>query len=188
MKRFLILMSPACAACLLCGCLAGAPVSGGYKVGLNVAQFVSDDISAGIASRPGFVGGLFRTTSTGGGLALGFELLLSMKGATDPSSDYEAALYYVEMPVLLRTSVRGPAVYVGLAAGYLLYAAEGFGYLQDITEYVEPLELSFVAGFQLSSGSFLFDVRRTGGLTDIIKEEGRSATNRAYSVMIGMAF
>ncbi len=183
MKRHGPFMMTVLAGWLLSGCAAT-----GCKVGLNVAELETDYATVAEDARIGPIAGIFGTVPLRNDLAMSLELLVSVQGATGPYS-YEAELVYIEVPVLLRTSVSGSAFYVGAAPAYFVRGEEKSDlFFNELSSWVEEFDLGIVVGYEHRAGQLLVDLRYCWGVTDIVKDDDRAATNRALSVMVGRVF
>jgi len=77
----------------------------GLLLGANFATINGDDVSDGIGTRTGFVGGLFVAIPVGGGnWFIEPELLYSMQGATYDNQYFDGtyAVDYIRVPVLVK--------------------------------------------------------------------------------------
>lgn len=175
-------------------------LSGGLKVGLNVADMYGDDISAAEV-RPLFSGGVFLTYRPSEILAIQPEVNFTMKGAEvsrsalggDTPSSYEFG--YLELPLLFKAYLPGslagrPNLFAGPALGIKLYGEDDGA---DLDDSVQPTEASMVfgGGLEIPFGrrSLILDLRYTLGLTDTFDNAGDlDARTGTFAASVGIRF
>lgn len=169
--------------------LAFAQISGGLRLGVNVANQKVLGISASADSKVGLLGGLYLTANLSDKFALQPELLYSSMGAkTDDVSD---SFGYIQVPVLLRYNVtENFNLHAGPQLG-LLMSAESDG--EDIKDFAKGTDFGASFGAGVDFGSFNAGLRYYVGLSNIadIDTQGLpgvgeiTVKNSSFQIFIG---
>ncbi|MHC4505536.1 MAG: porin family protein [Planctomycetota bacterium] len=190
---------------------AGSP-TGGFRIGVNFAKVTGDLADFGIdESKLGFTVGATADVPVTGAVSFQTGLLYTQKGgegSIDASSmgpffppgttfDFEVALDYLEVPLLLKVAPEGGGAYLlgGLSLGLNVRAEltveyEGSTSTDDMGEYTEDAELSLVVGAGISSadGRATVGVQYSLGVTDLDEGPDGEMKTETLSVMAGVAF
>jgi len=183
---------------------AAAGVQFGIKVGGNMAKPTGADAQdplETIKSRVGFTGGIFLAFNLGKVVAIQWEALYTMKGATFVALDdsYTDKLYgdYIEIPLLLKIKIPLPViqpfVFAGPSVGFKLSEkAELDGVPVDVA-LLKNNDYGAIFGAGVNLGrSFMLDVRYSLGLQKVIDTiEGQvqpDIKNGVWSATIGIGF
>lgn len=183
-----------------------AGVSVGLKGGFNLANIAfspEDPEMPAFSTLKGVTGGVFLS------IGLGFvtiqpEVLYSRRGTMwelDEANSVQFLLDYIEVPVLVKFSVLPagpvrPVLFAGPSFGTLIKATGRMTGLPDadIKDMWEKTELAAVFGggldFKLAGMTLSLDGRYHLGLTNIAADadEGESAKNKGFSVLVGIGF
>ena len=185
---------------------AAAGAQFGLKFGANTAQITgadAEDLAGTLSSKVGFTAGIFLAFNLGKVVAIQWEALYTMKGATFVALDdsYTDKLYgdYIEIPLLLKIKIPLPVIQPFVFAG----PSVGFKLSEKLVEEGEDVPLDevlfknndygaiFGAGFNLGR-SFMIDVRYSLGLQKVIDTiEGDTppdVKNGVWAATIGFAF
>jgi hypothetical protein len=205
MKRLTTIFAIAlCAGLLALPQPARAGVQFGLKAGGNMARptgIDAHDPMATLKNKVGFNGGLFLAFDFGKVVAIQWEVLYTMKGATYVALDdsYTDKLYadYIEVPLLLKLRIPLPVVQPFVFAG----PSVGFKLKEKLEENGEDIpeallknnDYGAVFGAGLNLGrSFMVDLRYSLGMQKVISTiEGEvqpDFRNGVWSASIGIAF
>ena len=205
MKRLMtVLVIAAFAGLMVLPQPAAAGVQFGIKVGGNMAKPTGADVQKPletIKSRVGFTGGIFLAFNLGKVVAIQWEALYTMKGATFVALDdsYTDKLYgdYIEIPLLLKIKIPLPViqpfVFAGPSVGFKLSEkAELDGVPVDVA-LLKNNDYGAIFGAGVNLGrSFMLDVRYSLGLQKVIDTiEGQvqpDIKNGVWSATIGIGF
>ena len=190
------------AALLLCAAAAQAqPVSGGVRVGLNVANlsFSSETEVTDSKTLTGLVAGAFATVSLNDVVAFQPEVLFSQQGTklTDGSQSATINLDYIQVPLLGRfrlTKGSPVAVLVGPTLGFRTRAKIDTPGAPDefsdaFEDQIKQFDAGLVTGIGAEVGRLVIDGRYTWGLMNIAKDsDPGTAKNRVFSATVGLRF
>jgi hypothetical protein len=191
-------------------------ISGGFKVGMNLASWHGDDVEemtgGDLKSKIGFCGGGFIAFRLGKVVVLQPEVLYSQKGARQREEFLDEVikvwykLNYLEIPVCVKLMfpVQGkvkPNLFLGPYFGVMITDPRGKVEIDGLTmeedlEGIKDTDFGMVLGggidIGLGKGRIVFDVRYTLGLTTIIEEElfeeNVDLKNNAFSFLLGYSF
>jgi hypothetical protein len=201
-------------ALLLCASAEAAELSGGFKTGLNVTNFVGADAGAGgdsMISKAGLVAGGFMIFPLENvPFKLQPEFLISSKGAIYKwkvlGAVYEntVSLTYLEVPVLARFEIktRGGVTPVLLAGPYLgikvsaksesrTIGASSSADMDHVKGFDPGVALGAALDINTNKGVLSLEARYTRGLTTIIESSGGDSSdirNSAVAVIVGYRF
>jgi hypothetical protein len=207
MKKLTTILAIAlCAGILALPQPARADIQFGIKAGGSMARptgIDAQDAMTTLKNKVGFNGGLFLALNFGKVVAIQWEVLYTMKGATYVALDdtYTDKLYadYIEVPLLLKLRIPLPVVQPFVFAG----PSVGFKLKEKLTENGENIPLDqavlknndygaiFGAGLNLGR-NFMIDLRYSLGMQKVISTvEGEvqpDFKNGVWSASIGIAF
>jgi len=135
-----------------------------------------------------------------GPVALGVEMLYSQKGErhTDGSDSISWNMSYIEFPIMAKVNIIPMVkVYGGVSKGFLTsakvsYEIDGLEIGDvDIKDYLRKIDISAIAGFQVSVNKFVFDARYNHGITDVVEDvDGESfcVRFRTFYATVGYTF
>ncbi len=190
---------------------AGGP-KGGFRIGVNFAKVTGDMADFGIdESKLGFTVGATADVPLTNAVSFQTGLLYTQKGgegSIDMSTmipfvppgtmiDFEIALDYLEVPLLLKVAPQGGGAYVlgGLSLGFnirseLTSAYQGSTSTDDMGEYTKDTELSLVVGAGISSadGRATVGVQYSIGVTDLDESPNGEMKTETLSVTAGVSF
>lgn len=174
---------------------AQGPISIGVKAGVNIAKLKFEDSADNdeVKSLIGAVGGVYLSKPVNDNVSVRVEGLFSQKGAKDEEGGEDAKfkLTYFDLPVLLDFSPASSSgtrfhVFTGPQMSFNTKAeAEAGGITVDFDDEVKGTDFGWVLGVGVSNGRWNADARYALGLSNIA-EEGDSAKNRVFSVMVGV--
>ncbi|MEN6561208.1 MAG: porin family protein [Acidobacteriota bacterium] len=205
MKKFLsVLAIGAFAGFLALPRPAEAGVRFGLKAGANMAKPTGADAQdplAALKNKVGFQGGLFLALDFGRVVAVQWEVLYTMKGASYTALDdsYTDKLYadYVEVPLLLKLRIPMPGiqpfVFAGPSVGFKLREKWEQNGVPMTEKLLKNNDYGAIFGAGLEFGrSLALDVRYSLGLQKVVSTvEGETAPdfkNGVWSASIGIAF
>jgi len=207
MKRMMtVLVIAAFAGLLALPQPAAAGVQFGIKAGGNMAKPTGVDAQdplATLKNKVGFTGGIFLAFNFGRVVAIQWEVLYTMKGATYVALDdsYTDKLYadYIEVPLLLKIKIPLPVIQPFVFAG----PSVGFKLQEKLQENGVDVPLTekllknndygaiFGAGVNLGR-SLMLDVRYSLGMQKVIStvqgEVQPDFKNGVWSASLGIAF
>lgn len=190
---------------------AGSP-TGGFKIGVNLAKVTGDLADIGIdESKLGFCIGVTADIPVTPAVSFQTGFLYTQKGGegsidvstmipfVPPGStiDFEIALDYVEVPLLLKVAPEGGGPYVlgGFSIGINMRAELTVEYMgdsstEDMGEYTKDTELSLVVGAGISSadGRATVGIQYSLGVTDLDESPNGEMKTETLSVMLGVSF
>ncbi|WP_052354189.1 porin family protein [Flectobacillus major] len=175
-------------------------VSFGPTIGVNSAK-ISE---TGATSKTGLSAGVFFNYSSVKSFGLGAQILYSQLGSdfTPGSGVEQVNLNYIQVPVLATyyfgssqtTGSWRPKLFAGPYVGFLLNATNrngGDANPSDLYYKSSDFGLAFGGGvnYYISKKTWLnLDIKYGLGITDIKKSTTASASNRAFSVNLGVSF
>ena len=202
-----------------CVLLLPAPLARAQGVGFGVTGGVNlseinasgnELLNVALTDKLQPVGGVLLTFDVADNLTIQPEFLLSTKGSRVQirGSDQRIRLRYFEIPVLFRyrTPPRSTAQFHLLAGPYVARLLDADldpaspGQSSDISDGFASFDLGWVVGLGLGVGHGQFDLRYSGGLTDISDSpdlggaipaaDGRGVKfrNRGFVFMVGIRF
>lgn len=188
----------------------------GFKLGLAITSINTDydELDDILDSRDAFMGGAFLTYSFSPQLAIQPEIYYVSKGAGKDLFLFDAhwAIDYLEVPVLLKFDLmpKGPAhpnLFAGPALGVMLSSEiAALDESIDVTDGMKTIDYSLVFGGGVEYKRFVFDVRYTLGLANVIDadkvndltgeepddyfyiEGDPSVKNNTIAILIGVKF
>lgn len=185
---------------------ARADIQFGIKAGGSMAKptgLDAQDPLATLKNKVGFTGGLFLAFNLGRVVAIQWEVLYTMKGATYVALDdtYTDKLYadYIEVPLLLKLKlplpIIQPFVFAGPSVGFKLQEKlESNGAEVPLTEkLLKNNDYGAIFGAGLNLGrNFMVDVRYSLGMQKVIStaqgEVQPDFKNGVWSASLGIAF
>ncbi len=194
---------------LLCATLSLSPaqkITGGLKLGMNLASMHGDDISD-TKFKIGFCGGGFFTFALGHVVVIQPELLYSQKGVKweeeflDETWKLTYKFNYIEVPIFVKIIMPiqgkvkpnlflGPYFAIAITDPRGELEIDGMTIEEDLVG-VKDTDFGLVFGggidFGLKKGKIVFDVRYGLGLTTL-DEEGGDVKNNVFSFLLGYSF
>ena len=164
----------------------------GVTGGANFANF--NDAGVETDAKVGFSAGVFgRFYIPDSPVSIQPEVLYSRKGAS--GDNIEATLDYIEIPVLARfgfinDSNVTPTVFFGPYVGFNVNA-EGTtsNFTFNVEDAVNKTDAGVLFGADVEiNKQFTVGGRYSAGLTEVFKDDGATAKNGVFSVMVGVSF
>jgi hypothetical protein len=192
--------------CIVVSLVPAQKITGGLKVGMNLASNHGDDVEDA-KIKLGFCGGGFVAFALGHVAVIQPELLYSQKGAKwedvflDETYKVTYKFSYLEIPVLIKMiiPVQGkvkPNLFLGPYFGIMItdprveIKVDGTT-MEDDLQGVKDTDFGVVLGggvdFGLKKGKIVFDARYGLGLTTL-GEEDIDAKNNVFSFLLGYSF
>jgi len=185
---------------------ARADIQFGIKAGGSMAKptgLDAQDPLATLKNKVGFTGGLFLAFNLGRVVAIQWEVLYTMKGATYVALDdtYTDKLYadYIEVPLLLKLKlplpIIQPFVFAGPTVGFKLQEKleENGTEVPSTEKLLKNNDYGAIFGAGLNLGrNFMVDVRYSLGMQKVIStvqgEVQPDFKNGVWSASLGIAF
>jgi hypothetical protein len=192
-----LIVALACAGAYLASPASAQSVSGGIKVGSNVATIAeSGDGGDELGPKGGFIVGGYLTAAVNDRFAFQPELLYSQKGGggSDGGDDFSVNVNFLQVPALLRVDFPAdgrvrPFLLAGPAFGFRTGASIEFaGDEEDIADDVARMDVSGIVGVGVQLSRAVVEARYDHGFRDLDREDGdNDAKSRTFSVLVGIS-
>ena len=168
-----------CAGSIFCQDFERSITGKGLKIGpgYNMLSTTYDELEPYFDTKIGSHGGAFLTYQMSPTFSIQPEFMFSVKGASTGGlfTVFNWSLNYIEIPVLFKYHLSDkkavkPAIYAGPSWSYLTSSELKVIFVDpiDVTEGMKRTDIGFIFGGGFDYKHFVFDIRYTIGVTNII--------------------